>query len=262
MSFQLTVFAQLIQLVDHHALKKCIERYKGDYRVRSFSCLDQFLCMIFAQLAEKRSLRATVFSLQQMEHKLYHMGIKGRVSTSALSDANNLRDWRIWRDYAHSLSERSRILYATETVAVDEEIKNTVYAFDSSTVDLCLSVFEWAAFRRTKAGIKLHTLLDLRGAIPVYIDITEAKRSDMTALDRLTPEPDSIYLFDRGYLDFARLYKFTLVHSFFVTRAKGNTRFNRVESNPVDRSTGLICDQIGYLSLKKAERPTLKSCAA
>jgi hypothetical protein len=262
MVFQLTVFAQVLELVEHRELDRCIEKYGGNYRIRSFSCLDQFLCMAFAQLAEKRSLRATVFSLQQMHHKLYHMGIKGCVSLSALSDANNMRDWRIWQDYAQSLITRARALYQKEAIQVNEEIATAVYAFDSSTVDLCLSVFPWANFRSTKAGIKLHAQLDLRGFIPVYIDITEALGNDMKALDKLNPESGSIWLFDRGYLDFSRLYKFTLSGAFFVTRAKENTRFRRVYSKPVNKSTGLLCDQAGVLALKKAGRTILKSCAA
>lgn len=262
MPVQKTIFAQLMQLVDHNELNRCIDRHEGNSRVRTFSCQDQFLCMIFAQLAEKKSLRATVFSLQRMESRLYHMGIRGRVSLSALSDANATRHWQIWQNYAQSLIPQARKLYAEEKLAVDEEIENTVYAFDSSTVDLCLSLFRWARFRRTKAGIKLHTMIDLRGIIPVYIDITEAKVNDVKALDWLTPEPESIYLFDRGYLDFSRLYKFTLVGAFFVTRAKDNTRFNRLYSRPVNKNTGLICDQVGVLVLKKAGRITRKTCAA
>jgi len=251
MTFQLTIFAQLMALVDHNELTRCIDRYEGNKRVRAFSCQDQFLCMIFAQLAEKKSLRATVFSLIQMQHKLYHMGIKGSVSKSTLADANAIRDWRIWRDYAQSLIPQAKELYAKEKLSVDEEVENTVYAFDSSTVDLCLSLFEWARFRKTKAGIKMHTMIDLRGIIPTYIDITEAKVNDVKALDWFEPELGSIYLFDRGYLDFSRLYKFTLFGAFFVTRAKRNTKFIRLYSNPVDRSTGLICDQIGVLAVKK-----------
>ena len=177
MTFQLTVFAQIMQLLEHHTLNECIVRYEGDYRSRSFSCLDQFLCMIFGQLAHKKSLRATVFSLRQMKHKLYHMGIKGRVTLSALADANYSRDWRIWQDHAQSLIERATALYQSETIKVDEDIATAVYAFDSSTVALCLSVFPWADFRSTKAGIKLHTQLNLRGAIPVYPSLGKRRES-------------------------------------------------------------------------------------
>lgn len=262
MPIEATVFAQIMNLLDYRELGRCVEKYGGNYRIRSFSCLDQFLCMAFAQLAEKRSLRATVFSLQQMHHKLYHMGIKGQLSKSTLADANNSRDWRIWRDYAQSLIVRARQLYQTEAIRVDEEIAMAVYAFDSTTVDLCLSVFPWADFRSTKAGIKLHTQLDLRGSIPVYIDITEALGNDVKALDKLNPEAGSIWLFDRGYLDFGRLYQFTLAGAFFVTRAKGNTRFKRVYSRPVNKSTGLLCDQVGMLVVKKAGTSIPPSCAA
>jgi hypothetical protein len=262
MPFQLTLFAQLMSLIDHHELNQCIESHQGNERVRTFSCLDQFLCMVFGQLAQKRSMRATVFSLRQMRHKHYHMGIRGNVSLNTLSHANASRNWRIWQDYAQTLISRAQALYADEKVQVDEEIAAAVYAFDSSTVDLCLSVFPWADFRSTKAGIKLHTQLDLRGKIPIYIDITEALGNDVKALDKLNPEAESIWLFDRGYLDFSRLYKFTLAGAFFVTRAKDNTRFNRLYSKPVDRMSGLVCDQIGVLVLKKAGRVTLTSCAA
>lgn len=262
MAFQETVFSQLMSLLDHDELRRCIVRYNGNRYVKAFSCPDQFLCMAFGQLAQKKSLRATVFSLRQMRHKLYHMGIHGKVSLNTLSHANAHRDWRIWQDYAQSLIVRARVLYREEEIHVDEEIQAAVYAFDSSTVDLCLSLFPWADFRSTKAGIKLHTQLDLRGKIPVYIDITEALGNDVKALDKLNPEMGSIWLFDRGYLDFGRLYKFTLIGAFFVTRAKDNTRFRRVYSNNVNRGTGLICDQIGVLALKKAVRTIRQSYAA
>lgn len=262
MVFQETVFAQLMNLLDHNEFQRCVERYQGNARVRTFSFQDQFLCMIFGQLAQKKSLRATVFSLRQMKHKLYHMGIRGHVSLNTLAHANASRDWRIWQDYAQSLIERARTLYEAEPVKVDEEIATAVYAFDSTTVALCLSVFPWAEFRSTKAGIKLHTQLNLRGFIPVYIDITEALGNDVKALDKLNPELGSIWLFDKAYLDFSRLYKFTLLGAFFVTRAKDNTRFKRVYSRPVDRSTGLLCDQIGVLEVKKAGRIIRLNCAA
>lgn len=259
MPVQATVFAQLMELVDHKELQRCIERYGGNTLVRSFNCHDQFLCMVFAQLGQKKSLRATIFVLNRMKHKLYHMGIRGNVAKSTLADANSKRDWRIWRDYAQSLIPKARELYQNEEIKLDEEIQAAIYAFDSSTVALCLSVFEWAHFRRTKAGIKLHTQVDIRGTIPVYIDITEALGNDVKGLDGLILEVGSFYLLDRGYLDFARLYKFTQFGSFFVTRIKHNTRFTRLYSRQVDRSTGLMYDQIGVLSLKKVEKTTLKS---
>jgi hypothetical protein len=262
MVFQETVFAQIMGLLDHDELNRCIARYEGQRYVKTFSCLDQFLCMIFGQLAQKKSLRATVFSLRSMKHKLYHMGIRGNVSLNTLANANAQRNWRIWQDYAQSLIERAKVLYEVEKVKVDEDIQAAVYAFDSSTVSLCLTVFPWAKFRSAKAGIKLHTQLNLRGAIPIYIDITEALGADVKALDKLNPEAGSIWLFDKGYLDFSRLYKFTLVGAFFVTRTKNNTRFKRVYSKPVDKSTGLICDQIGVLETKKVVRLTRNNSAA
>jgi len=262
MSYQETIFAQLMELVDHNELNRCIARYSGNAYAKTFTCLDQFLCLAFAQLAEKKSLRATVFSLRHMRHKLYHMGIKGIISLNTLSHANANRDWRIWRDYAQSLIPKARALYQDEEVKIDEEIQAAIYAFDSSTVSLCLSLFPWASFRSTKAGIKLHTQVDIRGNIPVYIDVTEALGNDVKGLDNLPIEPGSFYLLDRGYLDFSRLYKFTMISAYFVTRAKDNTRLNRVYSRRVDKSTGLICDQTVELVSKKAGRITQKSFAA
>lgn len=262
MPVQATVFAQILEQMDYRELSRCIGRYGGNRYVKTFSCVDQFLCLVFAQWAEKRSLRATVFTLVRMKPKLYHMGIRGSISVNTLSNANAKRDWRIWRDYANSLIIRARLLYKEERIEVDESIEAAVYAFDSSTVDLCLSIFEWAHFRKTKAGIKLHTQLDLRGDIPVWVDITEALGNDVKALDILVIEAGSVYLLDRGYLDFTRLYKFTQLKAFFVTRAKGNTRFRRVYSAPVDKNTGLICDQTGFLETKKAGMLILKSYAA
>jgi len=185
MTMQLTVFAQIMGLVEHNEFRRCVERYQGNARIRTFSCLDQFFCMAFGQLAQKNSLRETVFSLRQMRHKLYHMGLRGNVSLNTVANANAKRDWRIWQDYAQSLVIQAQALYTDARIGVDEEIKTAVYAFDSSTVALCLSVFPWADFRKSKAGIKLHTQLDLRGRIPVYIDITEALGSDVKALDKL-----------------------------------------------------------------------------
>ena len=262
MPIQTTIFAQLMTLIDHKQLNRCIEQYQGNTSLRTFLCLDQFLCMAFAQIGEKKSLSATVFALTRMKSKLYHMGIRGKVAKSTLADANNKRDWRIWRDYVNTLIPEARTLYKDQTIPVDEEINATVYAFDSSTITLCLSVFEWAHFRKTKSGIKLHTQVDLRGSIPVYIDITNALGADVKALDNLVLEAFCIYLLDRGYVDFARLYKFTQSKAFFVTRAKANTKFSRVYSKPVDKISGLICDQIGYLSSKKVGMFIPKSCVA
>lgn len=262
MPIQTTIFAQLMTLIDHKQFNRCIEQYQGNASLRTFLCLDQFLCMAFAQIGEKKSLSATVFALTRMESKLYHMGIRGKMAKSTLADANNKRDWRIWRDYVNTLIPEARALYNDQAIQVDEEITVTVYAFDSSTITLCLSVFEWAHFRKTKSGIKLHTQVDLRGSIPVYIDITNALGADVKALDNLVLEAFCIYLLDRGYVDFARLYKFTQSKAFFVTRAKANTMFSRVYSKPVDKTAGLICDQIGYLSSKKVGMFIPKSCVA
>jgi hypothetical protein len=190
------------------------------------------------------------------------MGIKGKVSLGALSDANQRRDWQIWRDFANTLIPKARTLYADEPVSVDEDMRGNVYALDSTTIDLCLSVFPWADFRTTKAGIKLHTLIDIRGKIPVFIHMSNAKMSDVQAMDLLTLEALAVYLIDRGYLDFIRLYRIEQAQAFFVTRAKDNTRFYRQYSRPIDRTTGLICDQIGILVLKKAGKLTRPSCAA
>jgi hypothetical protein len=260
MEFQETVFSQLIHSVDHNEFRRCVKRYSGDHRSRSFSCWDLFLCLVFAQWAEKRSLRATVFALKIMKQKLYHMGIRGAVSKSTLADALNLRDWRIFRDFATSLTPKALDLYKDDPIDLD--VQNTVYAFDSSTIDLCLSLFSWANFRKTKAGIKLHTLLNIRGAIPVQVDITDAKGNDVNGLDQLEPEKDAIYLFDRAYLDFERLYRFEQAGAYFVTRSKRGTRVSRRYSRFVDKSTGIQCDQTVVLRVKKVPTVTQNRYAA
>jgi len=249
MSFQETVFSQLVQTVDHNEFQRYVNRYSGDYKSRSFSCWDLFLSLLFAQWAEKRSMRSTVFSLTHMTPKLYHMGFRGRITASAISDAVNSRDWRIFQDFAMSLIPKALDLYKDDPI--EPEVKNTVYAFDSTTIDLCLSVFGWADFRKTKAGIKLHTLLNLRGSIPVQIDITNAKPHDVSGMDRIEPERGAIYLWDKAYLDFCRLYRFEQAGAFFVMRSKDNTRAKRRYSNPVDKSAGVQCDQIVVLETKK-----------
>lgn len=249
MSFQETVFSQLVQTVDHNEFQRYVNRYSGDYKSRSFSCWDLFLSLLFAQWAEKRSMRSTVFCLTHMTPKLYHMGFRGRITASAISDAVNSRDWRIFQDFAMSLISKALDLYKDDPI--EPEVKNTVYAFDSTTIDLCLSVFGWADFRKTKAGIKLHTLLNLRGSIPVQIDITHAKPHDVSGMDRIEPEGGAIYLWDKAYLDFSRLYHFEQAGAFFVMRSKDNTRAKRRYSNPVDKSTGVQCDQIVVLETKK-----------
>jgi hypothetical protein len=236
------VFSQLMEFLPQHAFRKCVNRYQGNYRMRSFSCYDQFLCMAFAQLTFRESLRDIECCLRAMEEKLYHAGIRSQVSRSTLSDANENRDWRIYADFAQLLIHQARTLYIKEDFGV--QLNETVYALDSSTIDLCLSLFPWARFRKTKAGIKLHTLLDLRGSIPSFIAITEAKLHDVNILDELVPEPGAIYVMDRGYLDFERLYALHQAPAFFVTRSKSNTDLRRLYSNPVDKDSGVRCDQI------------------
>lgn len=260
MSFQETVFAQLVRTIDHNEFKRCVKRYRGDSRTRSFSCWDLFLCLLFAQWAEKRSLRATVFALSRMVSKLYHMGIRGSVSKSTLADAVNNRDYRIFQDFAQSLIPRALALYQNDPI--DPDVRNTVYAFDSTTIDLCLSVFGWADFRKTKAGIKLHTLLNLRGSIPVQIGISNAKQHDVKGMDDLVPEAGAIYIFDRGYLDFSRLYRFEQAGAFFVIRPKATTRLIRRYSHTVDKTTGIQCDQTVFLLSKKVVKPIQNPCAA
>jgi hypothetical protein len=235
------VFTQVTAHLPRTTFRRCVARYGGTYKVKSFSCLDQYLCMAFAQLTYRESLRDIEACLRAQQRKLYHMGIQSRVSRSTLADANESRDWRIYADFAQSLIAIARRLYATEPFGID--LKDTVYALDASTIDLCLSVFPWAPFRSTKAAIKLHTLLDLRGNIPSFLHISDGKLHDVNVLDLLLPEPGAFYIMDRGYIDFDRLYQLHEAKSFFVTRAKSNLKAQRRYSHPVDRSTGLICDQ-------------------
>lgn len=235
------VFAQVTRYLPLTTFRRCVTRYGGSHKVKTFSCLDQYLCMAFAQLTYRESLRDIEACLRAQQSKLYHMGIKSWVSRSTLADANESRDWRIYADFAQSLIAIARRLYAEEPFGVD--LKETVYALDASTIDLCLSVFPWAPFRSTKAAIKLHTLLDLRGNIPSFLHISDGKLHDVNVLDLLLPEPGAFYIMDRGYIDFDRLYQLHEAKSFFVTRAKSNLKAQRRYSHPVDRSTGLICDQ-------------------
>lgn len=247
-----SVFSQIMDFVPMYEFRKCVQRYHGNYKVRDFSCWNQFLCLAFAQLTYRESLRDIVCCLRSMERKLYHMGFRGNISRSTLADANETRDWRIYADFAQVLIHIARGLYKDDGFGV--ELDNTVYALDSTTIDLCLSLFPWAQFRKQKGAIKLHTLLDLRGNLPSYIQITDGKVHDMNILDDLIPEPGSFYIMDRGYIDFARLYTLTQFCAFFVTRAKTNIQFRRLYSHPVDRSIGLRCDQTilltGYYSSK------------
>lgn len=236
-----TVFSQVMDFLPMYEFRKCVNRYNGNYRVRSFSCFDQFLSMAFAQLTYRESLRDIEACLGSVPKKLYHMGFRGNVSRTTLADANENRDWRIYADFALVLIHAARELYQNDQFGV--ELDETVYALDSTTVDLCLSLFPWARFRKTKGAVKLHTLLDLRGNIPSYIKITTGKVHDVNILDDLIPEAGSWYIMDRGYLDFARLYRLTEWSAFFVTRAKVNLQFRRQYSHPVDKSDGLLSDQ-------------------
>jgi hypothetical protein len=246
------VFAQVMEFAPWHTFRRLVAKYRGDRNVRTFSCLDQFLCMAFAQLTYRESLRDIEACLGAQQAKLYHLGIRGKVSRSNLADANEGRDWRIYCEFAHALIRIARRLYAKEPLGV--ELDNTIYALDSTTIDLCLSLFPWAPFRDTKAAIKLHTLLDLRGAIPAFIFISDGKLHDVNVLDVLTPEPGAFYVMDRGYVDFERLYVLHQAGSFFVTRAKSNFKCKRIYSHPVDRSTGLICDQTIELTVFYSQR--------
>jgi hypothetical protein len=236
-----TVLSQTFDFLPRKQFRKCVDRYRGNYRVRSLTCYEQFLCMAFSQLSYRDSLRDTVLCLRALHNKLHHVGIQSKISRSTLADANETRDWRIFCDFAQVLIGQARKLYVDEDLGL--ELKETIYALDSSTIDLCLSVFPWAQFRSTKSGIKLHTLLDLRGNIPSFISITDAKVHDVNILDELVVEPGAIYVMDRAYLDFFRLYEMHQGLSFFILRAKRNTRLRRLYSAAVDKTTGVVCDQ-------------------
>ena len=235
------VFAQVMDFLPLHTFRRCVARYPSSYPTKTFSHLDQYLSMAFAQLTFRESLRDIEVCLRAQEAKLYHLGIRGRVSRSTLADANENRDWRIYRDFANALIAEARKLYANDTFAVD--LDNTVYALDTTTIDLSLKVFPWAHFRTTKAAVKMHTQIDLRGNIPSFIYISDGKMHEVNVLDLMTPEPGSFTIMDRGFLDFVRLYRLTQAGAFFVIRPKSNTAFQRVYSRPVDKTTGLRCDQ-------------------
>ena len=235
------VFSQLMNFLPRHEFNRCVRRYRGNYRARQFKCHDQFLCMAFAQLTGRESLRDIETCLRAMQPKLYHAGIRGQVSRSTLADANENRDWRIYADFAQVLIHQARKLYAQDDFGV--QLKETAYVFDSSTIDLCLSLFPWARFRQRKGAIKLHTLMDLRGSIPCFIRITEGKTHDVNLLDELILEAGAFYIMDRGYIDFGRLYTFTQQAAFFVIRAKRNLDYTRRSSRAVDKTTGLRSDQ-------------------
>jgi transposase len=252
-----TVFAQLIDFLPRYDFQQCVQRYRGNYKIKTFSCWDQFLCMAFAQLTYRESLRDIEACLRSAQHKLYHMGFRGKVSRNTLAHANEIRDWRIYADFAQILIARARHLYANDSFGV--ELKQMVYALDSTTIDLCLSLFPWAKFRKHKAAVKLHTLLDLHGNIPSVIFMTHGKIHDIKILDELVLEAGAIYLMDRGYLDFARLYKIHQTPAFFITRAKRNFSFQRLYSHPIEKITGLQCDQTIVLEGFYAQKdyPTL-----
>jgi hypothetical protein len=237
-----TMFSQLLDHLPRHTFRRLVKRYRGDHRVRRFTCWDQFLAMVFAQLTFRESLRDVEACLGAIPERLYHLGFRcPAISRTTLADANEKRDWRIYADFAQVLIAEARRLYAGEHFGV--ALEETVYALDSTTIGLCLSLFPWAPFRRTKAGVKLHTLLDLKGSIPSFLRITPARTSDVSLLDELPLEAGAIYVMDRGYVDFARLHRFTRAQASFVVRAKKNLRFQRRYSHEVDRSTGLVCDQ-------------------
>jgi hypothetical protein len=248
-----TVFSQLMDFLPLHQFRQCVEHYGGNYKIQSFTCLDQFLCLAFAQLTFRKSLRDIEACLRAQQLKLYHMGFRGQVSRSNLAYANEHRDWRIFADFAQLLIGIARDLYRHESFGV--ELSGTVYAFDSTTIDLCLSLFPWAQFRRRKSAVKLHTLLDLRGSIPTSVYVTGGQVHDVKLLDQLQLEAGAFYLIDRGYVDFARLYLFTQACAFFITRAKKNMQFYRRASRPVDRSTSVRCDQtIALTGVRTSQR--------
>jgi len=234
------VFSQVISHLPAHEFQRCVRRYGGDQRHRGFSCMDQFLAMAFAQLTGRESLRDIEACLRSVEHRLYHLGFRGRISRSTLADANEAHDWRIWADLAQVLITIARPMYAREAIGAD--LDATVYALDSTTIDLCLSLFPWARFRRTKAAVKLHTLLDLRGSIPTFLHISTGREHDVNILDEIVPEAGSFYVMDRGYIDFARLYAFVLSSAFYVVRCKKNVQLDRRYSRPVPLESGLLSD--------------------
>jgi hypothetical protein len=236
-----TIFAQLMEFVPAHEFRCCVERYGGNRKVTGFSCWDQFLCMAFAQITYRKSLRDIETCLRALGTKLYHLGIRGRVSRSTLADANEMRDWRIYADLAQVLIRQARALYAHEPFGV--ELDETVYALDCTTIDLCLSLFPWARYRKLNAAVKVHTLLDLRGSIPSFVAIFPAKIHEIHILDQLIPEPGAIYLMDRAYLDFQRLYTLTQCLASFIIRSRKDFTFHRVASHPVDAASGVRCDQ-------------------
>ena len=235
------VFSQVMEHLPLHVFHQCVSRYNGDFKVKEFTCLDQYLCMAFAQLTYRESLRDIEACLRSQQNKLYHMGIRSSVSRNTLANANKVRDWRIYADLAYSLIQTARKLYANDGFGL--ELQNTVYALDATTIDLCLSMFPWANFRKNKGAVRLHTLLDLKGSIPSFIHISDGKLHEVNTLDIIPLEAGAFYIMDRGYLDFDRLHNISQASAFFVIRAKSNLKCRRVYSHQVDRSIGLICDQ-------------------
>lgn len=240
------IFTQLMNFVPMHEFRKCVDRYRGHRKVQTFSCFDQFLCMAFAQLTFRDSLRDIETCLRSVQSKLYHAGFRGKISRSTLAHANETRPWQIYADFAQILIRKARDLYAQDSFGVN--LKQTAYAFDSTTIDLCLALFPWARFRKHKAAVKLHTLIDLRGNIPCFVHITDGKVHDLNALDHLILEPGAVYMLDRGYIDFARLFTFVQQSAFFVTRAKSNLTHLRTAYRPVNKNTGLRSDHTIRLS--------------
>jgi hypothetical protein len=244
------IFSQLTEWIHPEQFRRCVARYDGNYKVYNFPCWDQFLAMAFAQITYRDSLADIEVCLRSRQDQLYRLGFRSTIAHSTLADANSSRDWRIYHDLAQGLIARARRLYASESFGL--ELEQTVYALDSTTIDLCLSLFPWARFRSSKAAVKLHTLLGLRGPIPTMISISEGKQADVRILDELILEPGAFYVMDRGYVDFARLHRFVLAGAFFVTRAKTNLQASRLASRPVDLSTGVRSDQVVWLSLRKS----------
>lgn len=246
-----TVVAQILEHLPFYEFNKCVKKYKGNHRVRKFPCYDQFLCLAFAQLTYRESLRDIETCLNSHHEKLYHIGFRGQISRSTLADANEERDYRIYQDFAYHLISIARKLYQNEELAI--ELDYSLYAFDSTTIDLCLSLFPWAHFRKTKAAIKMHTLLDLRGSIPTFISLTTGKVHDVNMLNMLPLQKDAVITMDRGYIDFSRLYALNLFPAFFVIRAKSNLRFRRLNSRKVDKTLGLRSDQSIILTGPKSQ---------
>ena len=252
MNQERTVFSQIMDFFPRYEFDKCVQRYNGNYKVRKLSCYQQYLCMAFAQLTSRSSLRDIVICLDAMGSKLYHVGFRNKIARNTLAIANKKRDWCIYADFAHVLIPEARKLYLDDAFGV--ELDHSTYAFDSTTIDLCLSLFPWARFRKRKGAVKLHTLLDLRGSIPCFIYISTGKMHDVNAIDHLTLEPGSFYVMDRAFIDYQRLYRFTQQMAFFVVRAKKNLDYSRKQSRPVDKSTGLRSDQTILLKGYKSSR--------